>query len=89
MPTSDPNRSFKIGTILTSLCDLAGSIALVTLLIFESEYLADSCFVFGLLFIVTSGLLIYGAPRESSSFLLFWITFKVRLRVATLGFMKL
>ena len=78
MPTSDQNRSFKIGAIFTSFCDLAGSLALVTLLCFGGgEYLAPSGFVFGLLFIVTSGLLIYGAPRESSSELLFWMTFKV------------
>ena len=77
MRTSDPNRSFKIGAILTSFCDLAGSLALVTLLALGSEYLAPSGFVFGLLFIVTSGLLIYGAPRESSSVLLLWMAIKV------------
>ena len=67
-----------IGAILTSLCDLAGSAALATLLVLGSgEYLATSGFVFGLLFIVTSGLLIYGVPRESSAVLLFWMTFKV------------
>ena len=78
MRTSDKNRSFMIGAILTSLCDLAGSAALATLLVLGSgEYLAPSGFVFGLLFIVTSGILIYGVPRESSAVLLFWMTFKV------------
>ena len=78
MRTSDQHRSFKIGAILTSLCDLVGSLALVALLALDSEYLAPSGFVFGLIFIVTSGVLIYGAPGESSSVLLFWITLKVK-----------
>ena len=66
-----------VGAILTSLCDLAGSATLAALLVVGGEYLAPSGFVFGLLFIVTSGLLIYGVPRESSAVILFWMTFKV------------
>ena len=77
MRTSDKNRSFIDGAILTSFCDLAGSAALATLLVLGREYLVPSGFVFGLLFIVTSGLLIYGLPRETSAVLLFWMTFKV------------
>ena len=68
-----------MGAILTSFCDLAGSLSLINLHRSYFEYLGPSFLVFGLLFIVTSGLLIHGAPKESSAVVLFWMTFKVRI----------